>query len=629
MILKIRQLLGLESPEEQIERYEDVQKSFDESDATIDELAKDYFIEKSYYEQRMKDPDNLTIQNRIQEKFDNFIKYHKENIRKAKRNFDSLKKEREAIEKSLKSHKYIRKEWKDGEWKYIYDQPENKEDGAKRLSQEEKYRGDKNSEGVSETSSNIRTEESTSGVSENKEQIESQTERFGLKETNNITDLKDNIKEILSQYSNRDMANIQVEKYLNENKTIAQEYLKENNIKSREDFAKHTRSLQNKAREGKGKERREILNNWKKEKENKNLNAIIDFALQQEDEWQERIKKEDAYSKIKKAYQNNQISLDSFNSIIKGITKEEKTKYADFILLNEKGELLLLKRSQWEEDNKGAWVIPGGHVDPGEDFKTAAIRELREESGYNVDKCENVGSYEDDKCHIEYFQASINNNEQSILLDWMEVRDYKWMKPEDLKDEWTAIFNMKENVMKIMGIDKWRHKEVIRKAIMAGIIPLEQIIEKAWKKSPIGTIATRKDGKKYKKVSETGNSKADWKLVTQDKGSKQDENSANKDAKSENNTNTQPTEKELKEHAKTTSEQALENAIKQSPDPEVRQTAHEELKRREEEEKPAEEDEKKKEGKDKKEAETTKDKKSSSLSDVVEELSDKYKDIVQ
>ena len=58
--------------------------------------------------------------------------------------------------------------------------------------------------------------------------------------------------------------------------------------------------------------------------------------------------------------------------------------------------------------------------------------------------------------------------------------------------------------------------EVIQKAI----IKLD--IEKAWKKNPVGTVITRKDGHKYKKVSETGNSNQDWKLVTEGKNKREE-----------------------------------------------------------------------------------------------------------
>lgn len=163
------------------------------------------------------------------------------------------------------------------------------------------------------------------------------------------------------------------------------------------------------------------------------------------------IKIEQAYSKIKKAYKSNILSFDDFNKAVSKISKNGKVKYADFLLFNEKDELLLLKRSQWEDDHKGAWVIPGGHVDLGEEFEAAALRELWEESGYRPDKCFNVGNYVTDKIHIEYYKGYINTLEQSPLLDVNESRAYEWVRLDDI-DDYEMIFNMKDNIKKILNL---------------------------------------------------------------------------------------------------------------------------------------------------------------------------------
>lgn len=322
LIGKIRQFLGLETIEEKVQRYEEINKSFTEHDDLIDQLAKDFFIEKSLKEQRLNDPDNYIVIDKITDKFDKFLKAHKQSIGKAKKEFDSLKKEKEILEKDQSVMEVVQ-------------------------------------------------------------------------------------KGILGDLGDQCLATI----------------------------------------EG-------VLKN----------------------------KKETAYSKIKKAYQDRKISLDSFNTIIKSLTKEGKTKYSDFLLFNENGELLLLQRAKWEDPNHGAWNVPGGHVDPGEDFMTAAKRELVEESGFWVDECENVGSFEDDKVHIEYFMGSVNTNDKLPVLEWEEARDYKWIPVSEIKDE-PMIFNMRENIMRILGLVN-RHKEIIKKAILEGIISVDDIVKGGKKSSP-------------------------------------------------------------------------------------------------------------------------------------------------
>ncbi len=54
------------------------------------------------------------------------------------------------------------------------------------------------------------------------------------------------------------------------------------------------------------------------------------------------------------------------------------------------GELLLMQRS----DN-GHWCLPGGRVEPGESVQAAALREVREETGWDVDLGRLVGVYSD------------------------------------------------------------------------------------------------------------------------------------------------------------------------------------------------------------------------------------------
>lgn len=54
------------------------------------------------------------------------------------------------------------------------------------------------------------------------------------------------------------------------------------------------------------------------------------------------------------------------------------------ILRNEKGQFLLLKRSENSHTNPGKWDLPGGKLGPGETLEDAVVREVWEETGISI-----------------------------------------------------------------------------------------------------------------------------------------------------------------------------------------------------------------------------------------------------
>ena len=66
-----------------------------------------------------------------------------------------------------------------------------------------------------------------------------------------------------------------------------------------------------------------------------------------------------------------------------------RTKSAGGIVINEKGDVLVVNQ------NGNSWSLPKGHIDEGEDARTAAVREIFEESGVSeLTFIRPLGSYE-------------------------------------------------------------------------------------------------------------------------------------------------------------------------------------------------------------------------------------------
>lgn len=102
------------------------------------------------------------------------------------------------------------------------------------------------------------------------------------------------------------------------------------------------------------------------------------------------------------------------------------------IIYNEQGEILLIQCPKWAD----YWHIPGGHIEIGETGEQALKREIREETGLEIDDIEFIG-YQD---AIE--PAGFFKKKHFIFLDYCarrsggeitksrEMEEYIWLQPE-------------------------------------------------------------------------------------------------------------------------------------------------------------------------------------------------------
>ena len=102
------------------------------------------------------------------------------------------------------------------------------------------------------------------------------------------------------------------------------------------------------------------------------------------------------------------------------------------VIENAKGEILLVKSPKWYDK----WVMPGGHVEPGENIEAAILREGKEETGLRLKLIKIIGWGEmiDSKefhrtGHFIYFEGYCKTTTKEIKLDNRELTQYSWFKP--------------------------------------------------------------------------------------------------------------------------------------------------------------------------------------------------------
>lgn len=109
------------------------------------------------------------------------------------------------------------------------------------------------------------------------------------------------------------------------------------------------------------------------------------------------------------------------------------------LIINDKGETLLQKRSANKRFDPNKWALCAGHVDHKEELMDAAIRETEEELGLKLSKDDLIPfldkeiTREKTNSHITYFYYIKCNLEQNqFVIQEDELSEVKWFLIDDV-----------------------------------------------------------------------------------------------------------------------------------------------------------------------------------------------------
>lgn len=110
-------------------------------------------------------------------------------------------------------------------------------------------------------------------------------------------------------------------------------------------------------------------------------------------------------------------------------------------IINDKGQVLLQKRSANKRFNPNQWGLCAGHVDAGESLESAALREMKEEVGIEVPAdelkpyAEKVFIIRNSNSHVVYYYyVRLNLSEDDFVVQKEELSEVKWFYIDEAID---------------------------------------------------------------------------------------------------------------------------------------------------------------------------------------------------
>ena len=131
-------------------------------------------------------------------------------------------------------------------------------------------------------------------------------------------------------------------------------------------------------------------------------------------------------------------------------------KLAGCVITDERGRTLLLHRNNGRHKQ---WEIPGGKIDAGETAEQAAVREVKEELGIDIDIQEKVGDagfvMGGKKYHYTWFSAVITDGKPKIA-EPKTFDNLKYLSPAKMREIYEQLSPNTQNFLNLQGGGKLR-----------------------------------------------------------------------------------------------------------------------------------------------------------------------------
>ena len=108
-------------------------------------------------------------------------------------------------------------------------------------------------------------------------------------------------------------------------------------------------------------------------------------------------------------------------------------------IMNQRGEILLQRRTKIKRRNPNKWAKTGGQVDAGESIENAIIREVKEELGIDIPKEQvkvvNIKKHNKENRRFAYnFIFVVNHKIEDYVLQEEEVSEVKYVTIEEMEE---------------------------------------------------------------------------------------------------------------------------------------------------------------------------------------------------